>query len=153
MHRLSVGSRTNRSLCAAVLLTLVACGHARLEVDGIEERSGVMYESGSIEPFTGTVYAVFEGSEQVATETEVRRGRRHGRSVAYHENGKRFLEEEYRNGKKDGVQRQWYDNGQLWREGTFRDGLQEGMASEWNEDGQLSEPVSQWQDEERGHVP
>ena len=115
------------------LLALLSCAGERLELSQTEERRGLRYAAGSERPFSGVVYTLHEGSDQLETESRYRRGLRHGTSAAYYESGRRSLEERYRKGKLQGDRTEWYESGGVKRKEQFVDGQSEGSLREWTE--------------------
>ena len=102
----------------------------------------------TLQPYTGRVFWLHEGTQVVSGEYSLRRGRRHGLWTKWHENGQKSAEGEYRDGEKIGRWTGWHENGQRKLQGEFRDGKQHGLWTFWHENGQKKDE-GEWQDGKR----
>lgn len=66
-------------------------------------------------------------------------GVRHGRSRAWHENGRLRYETEWWRGVKHGAFTFWYPSGRRRAEGRDRHGVPDGKWTHWNEDGVVAQ--------------
>ena len=100
----------------------------------LEDRDGLVYEAGSVIPFTGK--SVDQSPHGQKEESEYRDGKLYGKSTVWVKGGQKVSEIEYRDGKPYGKSIFWYDNGQKRGEGEFRDGKVHGNMTLWYENGQ-----------------
>ncbi len=108
--------------------------------DLIEMNNGLYTEKFSDIPITGKV---FENYGEKSNPKKVHMGnllfgKKEGKWVGYHPNGRKQFELNFKNGKEDGSQTHWYPSGQKYLEGTFKDGKRISFK-EWNEDGSVRE--------------
>jgi antitoxin component YwqK of YwqJK toxin-antitoxin module len=112
-----------RLLTTLVILTglfapSLAVGGEEVKIDDLVERGGRYYKPFTEEPFTGKTTGEWQYT--------FRRGKFHGPSVSYHENGQVRMKGAYEDGKKEGPWVTYSDNGQLLWKGTYKDGKKEG---------------------------
>ncbi|MDA9975829.1 hypothetical protein N9F34_03270 [Alphaproteobacteria bacterium] len=104
-----------RLLTTLVILTglfapsLVVAGEC-VKYGDLVEREGLYYEKFYDEPFTGKTVGIRQDT--------FHRGKRHGQTVGYHENGQLFLKTTYKNGKQEGQLVGYHEKGQLGWKGT-----------------------------------
>jgi len=65
-------------LTGAVFGGAISCSPNRVSLSETEERGGVQFMKGSIEPLDAVAYTLRVGTEEVFQEVSYRRGRRHG---------------------------------------------------------------------------
>lgn len=90
------------------------------------------------QPFSGAV-TEFYSTGQVKAKTEYYRGREHGTSWMWYEDGRPMWERRYQNGKKHGAHEGWWPNGQRKFLYQFANGEHEGEARDWYPNGQLAQ--------------
>ncbi len=120
-----------------VMLAVLSCSVERADQAATEERNGVRYLVGAVEPFSGIVFTIHGGSDQVATEVRFKRGLRHGPSAEYYPDGQRKREGEYRDGRSEGTLREWSETGQLVLERVMSGGKPHGSSTTWYPNGQI----------------
>ena len=124
-----------RLLTTLVILTglfapALAVAGEGVNIDDLVKREGVFYKKFTEELFTGKT----TGQEQ----STFRRGKKHGLSVWYHENGQLSWKGTYKDGKSEGPSVSYHANGQLSSKGTYKDGEREGPYVWYYPNGQLS---------------
>ncbi len=135
-----------RVLGAAVILAVIlaAAGCAATKGPGVVagdrlvERDGLWYETGSSEPFTGTMVEYWPGGGKKA-EIELVGGRVHGKMTEWYEDGGKASETEYHEGELHGTAVGWDEEGRKLAEVEFSGGEEVGRR-EWDEEGN---PVGQ----------
>jgi antitoxin component YwqK of YwqJK toxin-antitoxin module len=120
-----------------LMLATVSCIAERAEHAATEERDGVRYPVGGVQPFSGIVFTLHDGSEQLATEKAFERGLGHGRWVEYYPNGQRKREAEYRDGHREGSLHEWNEAGRLVLERQVSGGKPHGPSTTWHPNGQI----------------
>jgi len=123
-----------RLLTTLVILTglfapSLAVGGEVVKFSDLVERGGLYYKPFTDEPFTGKM----EGSMQYT----FRRGKKHGPSVWYYENGQLEMKGTYKDGKPEGPFVFYHENGQLRGKETWKDGEREGPWVRYHQNGQL----------------
>ena len=100
------------------------------------EDSGLVFESGSTDPFTGkVVWRHPDGKLQ--QETAYVDGLEHGAEIWWHEDGTRAGQSAYERGVLHGATTQWYPGGkQMEMQTQFQNGKQEGQEIWWHDTGQ-----------------
>ena len=66
-------------------------------------------------------------------------GKKHGRWVACHTNGKKKSEARYKDGEKHGTATSWHENGDKWLETHYNDGKKHGKDSSWSKAGKKTQ--------------
>ena len=131
-----------RFMLLGVVLLLAGCGKMGglpfadgSHVAGHAEEAGVEEFDGKLELFGKTVRM----RRQVRLDAEGNYVK-HGRAVAWYENGQKAGEMAYHNDKPNGDERSWYENGKKKLFGQSVEGLASGRWVEWYDNGQkLSE--------------
>jgi antitoxin component YwqK of YwqJK toxin-antitoxin module len=123
-----------RLLTTLVILTGLFAPSLAVAEEGVKygdlvERGGIFYKKFTDEPFTGKT----TGQEQ----STFRRGKKHGLSVSYHENGQLRWKGTYKDGKEEGPSVSYHENGQLRWKGTYENGKEEGPWVSYHANGQL----------------
>lgn len=72
-------------------------------------------------------------------EAHYKKGKRDGKTTAWHENGAKKAEHNYKEGVPDGLWRYWHDNGVLSEEFTYQDGKKHGHFLRIDKDGEILE--------------
>ena len=85
----------------------------------------IPYESGAVQ-FRYARYLAADGSRWI----------RHGRFVAYYEDGTIKSEGEYAHGQEQGLWRDYHANGKLAAEGNYECGTETGTWHFWSESGE-----------------
>lgn len=135
--------------CLFIACLLVACGKdpkppvseaqktRQVVTDALlfDESSGLVYERGESEPFTGKAVWYHPGGER-QQETAYLEGKEHGTEIWWHEDGSRAGQSEYKAGVLDGPTLQWYAGGKQKQFQTlFAKGKQLGREIWWHENG------------------
>lgn len=121
----------------AALLVYHLCFAApkELDRDRIVMRDGLAFDGKARMPFSGIIVERYaEGGRHTAI--EMRRGKVHGWSRGWFQNGKLEVEESFADGVSHGVRRRWFDNGQRRSETHIEKGQLRGLYVEWYDNGQ-----------------
>ena len=114
----------------ALFLTLPALVSAEtISFDDLVERNDLYYKKFSDVPFTGKVDGRIQGI--------IKRGKRQGLWLEYHENGQLRRKENYKDGKLHGLAEKYHENGQLESKGNYNDGKLHGLTEWYYKNGQL----------------
>lgn len=124
-------------IALAALIVLVAnlapkMREARLSE--VETKAGLISLRGTPTPFDGNVIEYYKSGKRLSL-TPVVRGKVHGWTVGWFENGRTEVKEHFKNGVSDGTRTRWYSNGQVRSITTIRNGQIEGVFREWYENG------------------
>lgn len=123
-----------------VLLVLVGCIEPELVPRNLTElvvEGDRILNSTTMKPYSGPVFSLHEGTENVHVRTELLDGRMNGPYEMYHKNGQFFLKGSYSNGVEDGPFEWYYRDGQLWSKGSYANGEYDGPIEFYYENGQL----------------
>ena len=63
--------------------------------------------------------------------------KRHGKHIAYYDNGNKWVELNFENGLREGVQFTWHRNGKLKSELNYVSGKKHGIQKWWQKDGKI----------------
>ena len=100
-------------------------------IDDLVERNDTYYKKFSNVPFTGDISGMESGS--------IRKGKKSGEWLSYHENGQLFLMQYYKDGKKEGIWEEYSVNGKLNRKEIYKNGILNSHTEfDYYEGGQLS---------------
>ncbi len=100
----------------------------------------------------GTVYEYYETPKNVlATKTEYKNGKKHGKAYKYYKSGKIYLEWDYENGRKEGFTKKYHESGYLVSEVPYKHNMLGLGSKEFNEAGEeLTMPVLKvWSEDTR----
>jgi hypothetical protein len=89
------------------------------------------------QPFTGVMVEKAVGG-RLLTKVPVARGKVHGLSQGWHDNGQLEVEENFVDGTSHGPRKRWHANGQKKSEASIVQGVLEGEFREWHDNGQLA---------------
>ncbi len=132
-----------RIACLAAMLGLFFAGcekplkrkiMAAVDQNSTEIRNGVLYHLEHNDTINGYVKETAENG-RVTYLYSVRKGKKEGSSLAWHENGCKSLQGHFRDGKEDGVWTTWRENGRKRWEGHRKNGVNHGSWTMWHESG------------------
>ena len=103
----------------------------------MNKRDGIFYTKDTNEPFSGTVFSLYENGNKEYEGTS-KYGRLEGLYIEWYENGNKRGEWNWKDGGWDGLQRHWHENGQLWFEINSKNG-EEISKKCWDENGNEKE--------------
>jgi len=124
----------NHLIISLLLLSVGFC-QQEYNANNLNEIDGVFYTTDTNEPYSGTVFSLYENGNK-ESEWTLKNGRKDGLYTYWYDNGQKSSEGTYKDGKEDGLWTGWYDNGQKEIEGTFKDGKPDGLSTLWYENGQ-----------------
>jgi antitoxin component YwqK of YwqJK toxin-antitoxin module len=127
--------------------------------DQLVEKDGVVYKSGSNQPFTGSIMDVYDNFQTMGTGTfkegkrdgmwisfwkngnvenegVFKEGKKHGLFESFFENGQLKSKINYQMGEYNGSWEWFYPNGQIEQKGMFKNGKEEGRWEFYHENGQ-----------------
>lgn len=131
-----------RIVLFGVVLAACGCGKVGDRVQALMHKDGSTAAVDTSEEFEGTIELFgkkVRARRQVKLDGE---GNyiKHGKLLAWYENGQKAGEMWYENDKPNGPELSWHENGKKKMLGQSRDGLASGKWIEWHENGQkLSE--------------
>jgi antitoxin component YwqK of YwqJK toxin-antitoxin module len=109
-----------------------------LEVDqdlvSVVSKTGLAMYNG--EPFSGYTIEKYP-NEQLKSRTAYERGKKHGLSQKWFENGVLSFETTLKNGKIHGSNKTWWKNGHIRSESHFEEGIPHGVQRQWYQSGAL----------------
>lgn len=108
--------------------------------DQLELRDGLLYRKSTDQIFNGTLVSRYD-ADQLQTAMEIRKGKLHGPSRGYYENGQQEVDETFVKGVSHGKRTRWYANGQIKSLAEIIDGRIEGTFIKWHPNGQKSAQV------------
>ena len=143
-------SRTWETLLPALVLIVAAyslrlgalAGDHRASVETAERtelelRDGLVVRSGRQVPFDGILVENWSAARRKA-EVPVRRGKVHGLTRGWYENGAREVEETFRGGVSHGWRTRWHANGVIKSQVWIQHGTLCGSFREWHPNGRLA---------------
>jgi antitoxin component YwqK of YwqJK toxin-antitoxin module len=143
-------SRTWEKLLPALVLIVAACSQslgaltgdhrASAETAGSNEtelRNGLVFRSGAQAPFDGVLVENWSAARRKA-EVPVRRGKVHGVTRGWYEDGTREVEETFRGGVSHGWRTRWHPNGAIKSQVWIQHGTLCGSFREWHPNGRLA---------------
>lgn len=143
-------SRTWETLLPALVLIVAACSQSFGALTGnhrasaetaerteIELRDGLVFRSGGQVPFEGILVENWSAARRKA-EVPVRRGKVHGVTRGWYENGAREVEEPFRGGVSHGWRTRWHPNGRIKSQVWIQHGTLCGSFREWHPNGRLA---------------
>ncbi|MCP4438386.1 MAG: hypothetical protein GY810_05525 [Aureispira sp.] len=100
----------------------------------LEKIEGILYYQNL--PFSGQQEEQYPdgNTKELSTYWE---GKKHGKSLGWHNNAQQLFERYYNHGLKEGQHKGWWANGQLKFDYQFLAGEHHGTAQAWYESGQL----------------
>lgn len=117
-------------------LILVSCTPTNDSID-IEEKNGLMYKKGTSELFTGLRTAYFE-SGQISFRGPYVRGVSDGKSIWWHESGKKQSEGQTVNGLKEGEWKVWFEDGAISMVTNYQGDKQNGRLIVYHRNGKVA---------------
>jgi len=143
-------SRIWEKLLPALVLIVAACSQslgaltgdhrASAETAGSNEtelRNGLVFRSGAQAPFDGVLVENWSAARRKA-EVPVRRGKVHGVTRGWYQNGTREVEETFRGGVSHGWRTRWHPNGAIKSQVWIQHGTLCGSFREWHPNGRLA---------------
>ena len=143
-------SRTWETLLPALVLIVAAfsqrlgarTGDQRAVGDSIEFRETelrdrLIFRPGAQAPFDGVLVENWSAARRKA-EVPVRRGKVHGVTRGWYENGAREAEEPFRGGVSHGWRTRWHPNGRIKSQVWIQHGTLCGSFREWHPNGRLA---------------
>ncbi len=103
----------------------------RVPIERLERRNGLVYEIGSVKPFSGVCFSR-DGEGCLVREGRVKNGRCDGCWKYFDENGSLTHEDNFRRALHH------YDNGMLRAEGMLKNNMMTGPWTWYNEDGSIA---------------
>lgn len=101
----------------------------------LQRVADVQYHGGKL--FTGTVYALYEGTNDTAFVNGYLQGKEHGRWKTFYPGHLQKTIRQYNNGQKVGTMLAWWPNGKVQLDYAFDKGEYEGLCREWDTSGTL----------------
>jgi peptidyl-prolyl cis-trans isomerase B (cyclophilin B) len=146
----------------ALLLTLPIYSQAKIDINNLIDRGGLLYAPNKEKPFSGSVFDMYNNGQLIMngryrkglkigkwtwwnedggidSTGSYKNGLMHRKWTVWRENGKKEGEAHLKNGKLDGLFTAWHENGQTSSEGTYKDGKKEGKWTYWYSNGQKME--------------
>ena len=96
----------NHLIISLLLLSVGFC-QQEYNADNLNEIDGVFYTKDTNEPYSGTVFSLYE-------------------------NGNIESEWTLKNGRLDGLYKLWYKSGKKWLQNTYKDGKLDGLSIYWD---------------------
>jgi len=122
-----------------MIMPFILNGQNKVKYDNLEQRDGLFYEMGKLEPYSGQCYSTFPNG-QLGLGGNIKEGLRDGEWVWYYENGTQRRFATYKNGLKHGPTIFFYNNGIKKSEIIF-DNDKNIRQSSWDEKGnRISNP-------------
>ena len=143
-------SRTWETLLLALVLIVAACSQSlgaltedhrsavkTVDAREIELRDGLVFRRAEATPFDGLLVENWSAARRKA-EVPVRRGKVHGVTRGWYENGTREVEETFRVGVSHGWRTRWHANGAIKSQVWIQHGTLCGSFREWHPNGRLA---------------
>jgi len=118
------------------LVTNAVCGQV-VDANKIEQRNGLAYEIGKEVAFSGKSVAYHENGKK-SRMIEYKNGEINGSLESWFPTGAREVSGRIMNKQKTGLWTAWFKNGTKVREGVFKEDKEEGEFTWWHENGQIS---------------
>ena len=131
-------------LLPILLLSLLSTSCWGVDWDDLVERDGIYYEKFSDTPYTGKVNGEEKG--------KLKEGKKNGRWIAYHDNGKKKLKGVYKNGEPEGKWVHYWYNGNVFEKKTYKNGKREGKWQWYTWEGNLYAQTFFKNDKEEGEA-
>ncbi|HWA97809.1 MAG TPA: toxin-antitoxin system YwqK family antitoxin [Pirellulales bacterium] len=132
-----------RAIALVVVLAASGCGQNGIKLPDMRHIGHSSSEScdqcGGVEQFEGVV-ALFDEPMRAKREVVLdEQGNyvKHGRAVAYYENGQKAGEMNFVHDKPHGNTLTWFESGKKKMKGQSTDGVATGVWTEWYENGQM----------------
>ena len=100
------------------------------------EKDGLVYKSGSNQPFTGSIMDVYDNFQIMGTGT-FKDGKRDGMWISFWKNGNVENEGVFKEGKKHGLFKSFFENGQIRYIQEHKNGVPVGVCKHFDKDGNL----------------
>ena len=101
--------------------------------DKLIYKDNLVYEAEKDKPFTGVSESYYEGSDQLKFTSEYRKGKLHGKTTEYYENGQPSEIIKYKKDKPHGEAVYYYENGNIKLKTEYDDGLIDGKYTYYSE--------------------
>ena len=132
------------ALCCLAVVALVAWITTRpgppvreLLRSELDLREGVLFARGEAVPFTGVLIERYS-ADKPKLAIEVKKGKAHGISRGWYDNGQLEVEETFVAGVSHGPRTRWHLNGKKKSEVQIEQGQLAGICTEWHENGQMA---------------
>jgi antitoxin component YwqK of YwqJK toxin-antitoxin module len=115
----------------------------KIPQDSMPDLTRLMYKIFTIENYQNGLrngefiffqYASYHKPKEISNYSK---GRPHGKTIRYYDNGQIYYEQNFRDGELHGYERFYYESGQLRRSGKFDNGKPVGQFTLYDEDGKL----------------
>ena len=107
--------------------------------DNLVYKNNLVYEKEKDKPFTGTAESYYENSDQLKFTSKYRKGKLHGETKEYFENGEPSEIIKYKKDKPHGKAVYYYENGNVKLRTKYKDGLLNGDYVYYSENGNILE--------------
>ena len=126
-------------LLVSIFLFFGACSKSEEKIDFslAEERNGLVFKIDDDEPYTGTIYGLYEDETKKA-ERNYKNGKLEGLSVFWYSNGNVDHQGTYKDGKLDGPSAAWYPYGEKSNEGNYLADERVGLWTWWMASGVMT---------------
>jgi antitoxin component YwqK of YwqJK toxin-antitoxin module len=133
-----------RAIAFVVVMVASGCGQNGIKLPDLHRVGHASSETceackGGVEEFDGVVELFDEpmrAKRQVVLD-EHGNYLKHGKAVAYYENGQKAGEMSFKHDKPDGTTMTWFESGKKKMKGQSTDGIATGVWVEWYENGQM----------------
>lgn len=107
--------------------------------DKLVYKDNLVYEAGVDKPFTGTSESYYTGSKQLKFTSKYKKGKLHGKTIEYYEDGKPSEVVIYKDDVPNGKAIYYYPNGETKIKANYKDGMLNGSYVYYSEDGKTLE--------------
>ena len=122
----------NHLIISLLLLSVGFC-QQEYNANNLNEIDGVFYTKDTNEPYSGTVFSLYENGN-IESEWTLKDGRLDGLYTLWYKSGRKWLQNTYKDGKLDGLSIYWDRKEQLDTKRTYKDGELISQKC-WDEDG------------------
>ena len=133
-------------ITAFLFITSTAFPQAKMDMNNLMDRGGLLYAPNKEKPFSGSVFALYDDGQKKLN-GRYRNGLKNGKWEWWSATGVKDSVGTYKNAIKHGKWTYLYENGQKWKEGTYKDGKKYKNWKYWNKNGKLidSDIVGTWE--------
>ena len=116
------------------LFMIFGCSSSEsINQDLLNKKDGVFYTKDTNEPYSGTVFSLYENGNK-ESEWTLKDGRLDGLYTLWYKSGRKWIENTYKDGKLDGLSIYWDRKELLDTKRTYKDGELISQKC-WDEDG------------------
>ena len=125
-----------------IISFVTACSQKRVLIEELTKTGGIFYSNSK--PFTGVAFSVKRGSgvaynpNQISQEIEFKNGKKDGKSIRYHRNGKISFLTTFKEGITNGINESYDESGDILNKGNYKNGKAEGEWIIWLNSGESS---------------